>query len=83
MRDVDVCDFIKAVFKFDWADIHPKTADGAPDYKLSAPDMKDLLETSKETTTYDPLAKLTNALLVQLYGTEDVEAEARCKAIIR
>ncbi|EPT00195.1 hypothetical protein FOMPIDRAFT_1050020 [Fomitopsis schrenkii] len=84
--DVDVDTFINAVFHFDWKDILPNPCGQSGEYTLSADDVQDFLNTSKETATYEPFCKVGNALLSQLYGdvgpTDTSRAQNRRKAII-
>ncbi|EPT00193.1 hypothetical protein FOMPIDRAFT_1060536 [Fomitopsis schrenkii] len=84
--NVDVDTFVNAVFGFDWKDILPHPCGQSGEYTLSADDVQDFLNTSKETATYEPFCKVGNALLSQLYGdvgpTDTSRAQNRRKAII-
>ncbi|EPT05417.1 hypothetical protein FOMPIDRAFT_1021270, partial [Fomitopsis schrenkii] len=84
--NVDVDTFVNAVFGFDWKDILPHPCGQSGEYTMSADDVQNFLNTSKETDTYEPFCKVTNALLSQLYGgvgpTDTSRARNRRKAII-
>ncbi|KAH9925286.1 uncharacterized protein B0H18DRAFT_1009461 [Fomitopsis serialis] len=71
-RNVDVEDFVRAVFRFGWSDIHPtpyrdNNEEHTQQYSLGNADIK-AYRVGKELSIYTPFNNLANGLLCQLYG---------------
>ena len=75
--NVSMFEFIKAVFKFDWDGIPPKSCEYQ--YKLSLSDVQTMLEAPTDEETYDATPKVSNRLLSHLYGYDAGSKPARLR----
>lgn len=82
--DVDVHDFIKVVFPFDWTEILPESCEGSVEgYKQSASEVQKVLEAPGEAKTCDSTYRATtrDAIFSGASGPKDtIRAKGRLKA---
>ena len=88
-QDVSMLEFVKAVFRVEWADIPPEPCREASGcYEVSSSDIRQFLGTHKGVDAYDGICHVSSALSSQVHDSVDENegntvAEERRKQIMR